>query len=302
MSTPIVVTYAQLIAFIAVLGYPTETEDESAQVLVLQGVKAEPVVPVDGATPYVSSDRVTLTKIDNVPDQYNDVFLVLTKRAGVGQVIAFRGTMDAGIVSSGGNPAGTSHLTFGQHLYVAGLHPKNGGRPAFRAMNETNRFWREDPDRPLDGVPQPDEPIFEAAVGDNNHWGNSVGRVGNASLGCLVLASKIDEHPWRLYHQILTDHLVRHPFVRITLWRGADLFAWRAASSDAWLPTLYPGTKGPHVARMQTLLGVLADGDWRGKTNTALLAFQKAHGLVADAICGPKTWAALVKADTGDRP
>jgi len=63
-------------------------------------------------------------------------------------------------------------------------------------------------------------------------------------------------------------------------------------------PTLRKGTKGDQVKVMQTLLlakgmKIDVDGDFGPMTEAAVREFQAAHGLVADAICGPMTWAAL---------
>src|SRR5262249_15826474 len=63
-------------------------------------------------------------------------------------------------------------------------------------------------------------------------------------------------------------------------------------------PLLVLGDTGDAVSRMQTRLNVWGaklnvDGAFGPVTETALEAFQKAHGLAADGDCGPKrepTW------------
>ena len=71
----------------------------------------------------------------------------------------------------------------------------------------------------------------------------------------------------------------------------------------AALPTLRRGAKGENVTRMQQALEATGfplpkygiDGSFGRETLSALKAFQKANGLAADGICGPKTWAVLQK-------
>lgn len=67
------------------------------------------------------------------------------------------------------------------------------------------------------------------------------------------------------------------------------------------MPTLRRGDKGEYVTLAQTMLanrgydlgscGV--DGDFGRATEAAVKAFQMDHGLTADGVIGPKTWAAL---------
>jgi peptidoglycan hydrolase-like protein with peptidoglycan-binding domain len=59
------------------------------------------------------------------------------------------------------------------------------------------------------------------------------------------------------------------------------------------LPLLRMGDKGEFVTRLQTALGIAADGDFGPGTKAAVVAFQKKHGLYADGIVGQKTWAKL---------
>lgn len=64
-------------------------------------------------------------------------------------------------------------------------------------------------------------------------------------------------------------------------------------------PTLQEGASGPAVTELQTLLaraGFSAgsiDGSFGAKTKAAVVAFQRARGLTADGIVGPRTWEAL---------
>lgn len=64
------------------------------------------------------------------------------------------------------------------------------------------------------------------------------------------------------------------------------------------MPQLSFGAKGPEVERIQQQLNqagypLQVDGDWGPKTEAAVRDFQKAHGLAADGVVGPKTSHAL---------
>lgn len=50
---------------------------------------------------------------------------------------------------------------------------------------------------------------------------------------------------------------------------------------------------GGGVRRLQSLLGVTADGVFGPQTKAAVVSFQRGHGLVADGIVGPATWSGL---------
>ena len=68
-------------------------------------------------------------------------------------------------------------------------------------------------------------------------------------------------------------------------------------------PTLRRGDKGQAVKEMQSLLDRLGydlgscgvDGDFGKNTEAAVKRFQRDHGLAADGICGPETWANLLR-------
>jgi hypothetical protein len=67
---------------------------------------------------------------------------------------------------------------------------------------------------------------------------------------------------------------------------------------------LKPGDTGPQVRLLQRALAHLGfspgtiDGQYGPSTTAAVTSFQKAHGLTADGVCGPKTIAALKNALT----
>ena len=60
------------------------------------------------------------------------------------------------------------------------------------------------------------------------------------------------------------------------------------------LPTLRRGARGADVARLQRAIGVApADGVFGPQTDAALRRWQRSHGLAADGVAGPATWAAF---------
>jgi len=59
------------------------------------------------------------------------------------------------------------------------------------------------------------------------------------------------------------------------------------------LPVLRMGDSGDDVKKLQTALGIVADGDFGPMTKSAVVTFQKKHGLYADGIVGKNTWANL---------
>lgn len=59
------------------------------------------------------------------------------------------------------------------------------------------------------------------------------------------------------------------------------------------LPTLQRGDRGDAVKRVQSKLGLSADGVFGARTEAAVRQFQRDHNLVPDGIVGPRTWAAL---------
>lgn len=55
-------------------------------------------------------------------------------------------------------------------------------------------------------------------------------------------------------------------------------------------PTVRKGSHSEYVKELQAAIGTDVDGDFGPKTEAKLKAYQTAHNLVADGICGPQTW------------
>jgi len=77
----------------------------------------------------------------------------------------------------------------------------------------------------------------------------------------------------------------------------AQAFERHAAADDAApanKPVLRKGDEGPNVRHVQAMLGAKADSIFGPKTESAVVGFQKEHGLKTDGIVGPRTWRALL--------
>ena len=59
------------------------------------------------------------------------------------------------------------------------------------------------------------------------------------------------------------------------------------------MDTIKKGSKGESVVKLQTALGIWADGDFGPNTDKAVRTFQISKGLFPDGIVGPNTWNAL---------
>lgn len=105
------------------------------------------------------------------------------------------------------------------------------------------------------------------------------------------------------------DGVVHEPLERYN-WTHWARPKWGETTKNTERPTLRRGDIGAHVTAMQLLLldaGYTlrkygADGDFGAETEEALKAYQLAHSLTADGICGPKTWAQLEKAEETAQP
>lgn len=82
----------------------------------------------------------------------------------------------------------------------------------------------------------------------------------------------------------------KHYHEALAILGGAVPAAAPAASGG----TLRRGSKGEEVKKMQSALGLTADGDFGPGTEAALKKWQAANGLTADGVAGPKTLAKLL--------
>ena len=83
---------------------------------------------------------------------------------------------------------------------------------------------------------------------------------------------------------------------------GATRAKSSGGSTRVHVELLKVGSRGPAVARVQRALGIQADGVFGPKTKRAVRAFQKRHGLPADGVVGPRTRTALFASKPKPRP
>lgn len=62
-------------------------------------------------------------------------------------------------------------------------------------------------------------------------------------------------------------------------------------AEDNGMQIIKSGDKGKAVAIWQIIAGAYPDGEFKSETKRATEEFQKSHGLTADGVVGPKTWA-----------
>lgn len=70
--------------------------------------------------------------------------------------------------------------------------------------------------------------------------------------------------------------------------------SWKELVDDAKTVSTSKNRKSNWAAAAQLLTGAACDSIYGSKTKAAIAAAQKAGGLTADGICGPKTWSLLV--------
>lgn len=122
----------------------------------------------------------------------------------------------------------------------------------------------------------------------------------------IASAVTVTKHLMQVYG-IKADHVCRHWDVtgkscpRVPGWGAVDGDAeWQKFKMKLEVVptprTIKIGSTGKAVKWLQIFLGGLTvDGKFGSKTKNKLIAWQKAHKLTPDGICGPKTWAAIMK-------
>jgi hypothetical protein len=139
-------------------------------------------------------------------------------------------------------------------------------------------------------------------VGDFNREEVPAALLANAVAALATLHRKASIVPSTIHfhredplttHKVCPGSNLSKPDLIAAVERAMGLVAVPSTS----FPVLRLGARGPDVARLQQLLGMDNLGAGAGifgpKTQAAVIAFQKSHGLVADGIVGGSTWRSL---------
>jgi len=98
---------------------------------------------------------------------------------------------------------------------------------------------------------------------------------------------------------ILPSGKTKTAIIVFTVMVVAGLIIWGGGGASGQNRTLYWGSSGPDVTKVQAQLSRWGyytgpiDGYYSGRTFRAVQEFQRKNGLVVDGIVGPQTWAAL---------
>ena len=141
-------------------------------------------------------------------------------------------------------------------------------------------------------------------LGNSSHRGISTGGRGKGAIASSKSAGGVAESEFRNKSIRGGWNRVGLPdFVSYDYGGGGENNGF--PNDPGWHPTIRRGDRGTDVAYCQAILAELGynlgsagvDGDFGRKTEEAVIAFQKAHGLIADGVVGPMTWDMLEKAN-----
>lgn len=159
----------------------------------------------------------------------------------------------------------------------------------------------------MPGMPSTPDPVRRSLIPGLTALGRAVlagGAVVAVALAALVVAPRGDgtAAPAAAEAEVVTldvpadadSTMLLAASVRSLARTGAIPASGRyITASAASRPTLRPGDRGRAIAVVQRRLGVSTTGYYGSMTYAAVTRFQKAHGLPARGIVGPRTWAAL---------
>ena len=126
------------------------------------------------------------------------------------------------------------------------------------------------------------------------YTGNMRSGLKAAGFECLTASKYLSGSSYLVAGDILLND-EHHTATAVTNGTKSGQAASVEKKEEYDMPEIKNGSQGKAVKILQIILGgVTVDGDFGWKTMNAVIEFQKAHGLSADGIVGPKTWAELL--------
>lgn len=119
------------------------------------------------------------------------------------------------------------------------------------------------------------------------------------------VSSATSDHLWHVHLEVRRKYVNSATAMAaiLSILRGESLASYLArvkgttaaaktvpVNSPSFPGLLKKGSKGTAVKRVQSKVGVPADGDFGAKTESAVRAWQRSHGLGVDGMVGPATW------------
>lgn len=121
-----------------------------------------------------------------------------------------------------------------------------------------------------------------------------------------TIKAATSDHLWHVHLEVRRKYVNSAVAMAaiLSILRGESLASYLARvksssqaskSAPASTPSSFPGllkkgSKSAGVKRVQAKVGVPADGDFGGRTESAVKAWQRKNGLGADGMVGPATW------------
>lgn len=200
----------------------------------------------------------------------------------------------ASIKSKGKNYKVTDHFTLGEFQCHNGADTVKYDKQIATALEAARLFFNV----PITISSAYRTPTYNKKVGGETGSYHTKGRAVDhyCKLSYTLLAKFYEAYGLEGIGCYYDDHFV-HIDSRLTK------FYWKNQTSTAvstHLVTVKWGNDNQHVKDLQWLLknkhgySLTVDGDFGLKTKTAVVSFQKKHGLTADGIVGAKTWKKLL--------
>lgn len=125
------------------------------------------------------------------------------------------------------------------------------------------------------------------------YTGNMRAGLKAAGFQCLTASKYLSGSSYLVAGDILLND-AHHTAMAVTNGRNAGQFTTTQEEYEM-MPAIKKGSSGKAVKWLQIALGgLIVDGDFGTKTEAALKAYQKKHGLNVDGVCASKTWKSII--------